>query len=272
MKWDVSLFRHHGVLLCSQAFRSQTIPLESLRVLLQEVCGIPCGTLSEEHFFEELSQHPDVFVASRQRAQLRLDDVRAVQNLCLYYPQKATRRFFFIENAERLNPSAANSLLKILEEPQVPCLFLLTTSRVSQVLPTITSRVQKIAVSFESHAKSLTFGSLTEESQAWLRVQVNGMPLSLDGRVSSAPGELSLRLARCEALAKEASLDELQAFLVISVQERLKRESLFLPVARSLLSYLSQWKEAEAYHPSIFLWLFGFLSLSSGQSPSPLRF
>lgn len=47
---------------------------------------------------------------------------------------------------EYLHPSAANSLLKIIEEPPSKTLFLLVTSQADQLLTTILSRTQKILV------------------------------------------------------------------------------------------------------------------------------
>lgn len=47
---------------------------------------------------------------------------------------------------EFLHPSAANSLLKIIEEPPAKTLFMLVTSQADQLLTTILSRTQKVQV------------------------------------------------------------------------------------------------------------------------------
>lgn len=47
---------------------------------------------------------------------------------------------------EFLHPSAANALLKILEEPQPKTLFILVTSHADQLLTTILSRTQKVTI------------------------------------------------------------------------------------------------------------------------------
>ena len=46
--------------------------------------------------------------------------------------------------ADRLNPQTANSMLKILEEPPAGVHFILTSERLSSVLPTITSRASVV--------------------------------------------------------------------------------------------------------------------------------
>lgn len=52
------------------------------------------------------------------------------------------KKVLIIENADRMQESARNALLKILEEPPEDVLFILTTSKRSSILPTILSRVR----------------------------------------------------------------------------------------------------------------------------------
>ena len=61
-----------------------------------------------------------------------------------YAPVIGRRRVYIIENADALNESAANSLLKVLEEPPPYGLFLLLASHPARVLPTIVSRSQLV--------------------------------------------------------------------------------------------------------------------------------
>ena len=52
------------------------------------------------------------------------------------------KKTIIIENADRMNESVRNALLKILEEPPSDTVFILTTSRRNAVMPTILSRVR----------------------------------------------------------------------------------------------------------------------------------
>ena len=52
------------------------------------------------------------------------------------------KKVLIIENADRMNESCRNALLKILEEPPEDSLFILTTSRRGAVMPTILSRLR----------------------------------------------------------------------------------------------------------------------------------
>jgi len=58
----------------------------------------------------------------------------------------ARRRVYIIAQAETMNPTAANHLLKTLEEPPAHTTFVVTTSRPGALLPTIISRCQAVAL------------------------------------------------------------------------------------------------------------------------------
>lgn len=55
-------------------------------------------------------------------------------------------RLIVIEPADAMNESSANALLKTLEEPAPNCLFILVTSRIKHLLPTIVSRCQRLVL------------------------------------------------------------------------------------------------------------------------------
>jgi DNA polymerase-3 subunit delta' len=61
-----------------------------------------------------------------------------------FAPSIGKRRVYILEQAETLNESAANSLLKVLEEPPPYALFVLLASHPARVLPTIVSRSQVV--------------------------------------------------------------------------------------------------------------------------------
>jgi DNA polymerase-3 subunit gamma/tau len=53
-----------------------------------------------------------------------------------------TKKTIIIENADKMQESVRNALLKILEEPPTDCIFILTTTNRGAVMPTILSRVR----------------------------------------------------------------------------------------------------------------------------------
>lgn len=53
-------------------------------------------------------------------------------------------KVFIIQSIERMTREAANSFLKILEEPPASTVFILTTNNLAEILPTVVSRVRTI--------------------------------------------------------------------------------------------------------------------------------
>ena len=82
----------------------------------------------------------------RQRVAIGIDQVREVQREASLKPYEGSSRVFIFDRAERLTEEAANSLLKILEEPPDQVVLVLLASDDSEVLPTILSRCHRIAL------------------------------------------------------------------------------------------------------------------------------
>lgn len=66
----------------------------------------------------------------------------ALSHSLAFAPTIGRKRVYVLEEADRLNEAAANSLLKVLEEPPDYALFILTAPHPARVLPTIVSRCQ----------------------------------------------------------------------------------------------------------------------------------
>jgi DNA polymerase-3 subunit delta' len=59
-------------------------------------------------------------------------------------PFEARQKAAIIDDADRLNPAAANALLKTLEEPPGNAILILLTSNIEGILPTVLSRCQRL--------------------------------------------------------------------------------------------------------------------------------
>lgn len=89
--------------------------------------------------------HPDVLLVGPEGKQaLGIDQVRPLKEELAKSPVESSRRFFFINEAQKLTLSAANGLLNLLEEPVAPVVTILITNNSDQILPTVRSRTQVI--------------------------------------------------------------------------------------------------------------------------------
>ncbi|HXZ94433.1 MAG TPA: DNA polymerase III subunit delta', partial [Dehalococcoidia bacterium] len=73
-----------------------------------------------------------------------IDDIRGLQRLANLPPYEGKCKVFIIDDAEYLSTEAANSLLKILEEPPPRVVWLLLAAEEEHLLPTIISRCQRL--------------------------------------------------------------------------------------------------------------------------------
>ena len=85
-------------------------------------------------------------------ASIPVDEVRKLRAFLAHTaggasrPGEPVQRVVIVDQADELNVSSANALLKSLEEPPVRTLFLLVTSQPGRLLPTIRSRCRTIAL------------------------------------------------------------------------------------------------------------------------------
>jgi|GEM_PF-492247 len=124
--------------------------------------------------------HPDYLVIRPEgSASIRVEAIRQIQAFAVQKSHAGQYRIILIEPAEKMNLSAANALLKILEEPFENTLFLLVSHHISAVLPTIKSRCQKLyfqPLDFESFKKIPEYQSYSLAEQESLFLLSQGAP------------------------------------------------------------------------------------------------
>jgi DNA polymerase-3 subunit delta' len=106
--------------------------------------GDACGHCRSCTLFAA-GNHPDLqIIAEVPGKTISVESVRAVLSALSQTPQIAAFRVAFIESAEKLSVSAANALLKTLEEPQGQGKWFLVSEQSWQLPATIRSRCQII--------------------------------------------------------------------------------------------------------------------------------
>ncbi|RMH35374.1 MAG: DNA polymerase III subunit delta' [Nitrospirae bacterium] len=112
--------------------------------------GVPdsCGTCRAcRHILAEI--HPDYLCIRPEHGQsatpqIKIEQIREIEHHVIYRPLSGARKACLIDDADRMTSSAANALLKTLEEPPDHSLFVLVTSRPTALPATIHSRCFRI--------------------------------------------------------------------------------------------------------------------------------
>jgi len=146
--------------------------------------------------------HPDFFLvgpvkasASAREEAIKVEAIRELQKKMGFLPYEGKTKVVIIDAAETMNPQAANSFLKTLEEPPSSTVIILVTHNPFRLLPTIISRCQG--------------------------VRFNPLPVSairqiIDQKVAEGevdPGEAEMRVARAKGQVTRAleEIDESEA-------------------------------------------------------------
>ncbi|PIW34957.1 MAG: hypothetical protein COW25_01640 [Candidatus Nealsonbacteria bacterium CG15_BIG_FIL_POST_REV_8_21_14_020_37_12] len=72
-----------------------------------------------------------------------IDEVRELRDGIRFFPTKSKYKVFIIDESHQLTREAANALLKTLEEPPGHAIFVLATTEIHKMIPTIISRCQR---------------------------------------------------------------------------------------------------------------------------------
>ena len=102
-----------------------------------------CGTCSDCNA-AKTSGHPDVEIIRTEGLSIKVEEVRELLTRVAWAPSMGGWRVVVMEDADRLTESAANALLKAIEEPGTRTVWLLCAPTLHDVLPTIRSRCRHL--------------------------------------------------------------------------------------------------------------------------------
>lgn len=123
--------------------------------------------------------HPDVRWIEPAGAKIAIDQVRELQQDARYRPLEAPQKAYVLTEADAMSREAANSLLKLLEDPPPQMILLLLARSVGQLLPTILSRCQVLRLAPPGRArveKALAAHECSDEEMASWNALVDGAP------------------------------------------------------------------------------------------------
>ena len=137
----------------------------------------------------------------RYYTELTVDEIRRTVSFFGSTSGEPGWRIAIVDPADDMNASAANALLKVLEEPPTRALFLIVSHAPGRLVPTIRSRCRRLAV------RALDAGTIAEKVREGAREAsaLGDADLSLASRLA----EGSLR--RAIHLAEEGGIETYQA-------------------------------------------------------------
>ena len=162
-----------------------------------------------------LEQHPDFHCIrpTNKMRQIQVDALRALNREVYMSAQQGGHKVFGLVEADRLHTSAANAMLKTLEEPSPNTSIFLITTKPYYVLPTLRSRCWWIRV------KASVMNSEEEALEPWLEAFKEKVVLYLKTRKALNPLQIYGLLYRFQAY-----LTQQQAYLKTNSEDLSEEE------------------------------------------------
>lgn len=143
----------HALLITGQKGIGKRKIADTLASVLLKIDFFKAAALkSHPDFYEVAPDYEDEKGVLIHPKIIKIDDVRAMQTAVSRYSLQGNGRVVIIDEAERMNEAAANSLLKTLEEPPDNVTFILIAETRSALLDTIISRTMPLALGMLSSA------------------------------------------------------------------------------------------------------------------------
>ncbi len=165
-------------------------------------------------------QEGELKLTRKTPPQTRIEQVRSIIEFLSRPPLEAARQVVIVEQAETLNESATNALLKTLEESGQRATFILIASSKASLLPTLVSRCQYVPFSRLNSADiaqvldSAGHKDILEKSEIMAMAQGSpGQAIALDKQLALIPETLlnklkELPLTLRDALEQASEIDQ----------------------------------------------------------------
>ncbi len=150
-----------------------------------------------------------------------VEDIRSLREKVNYAPNQARYKVYIIDEVHMLSNSASNALLKTLEEPPPYVIFVLATTEIHKVLPTIMSRCQRF--DFRRISQADVVSKLTRICSAeGIHIEPEGLRLIAKSATGSLRDAENLLEQLTTYYGTEVELRQVQAILGITGDERAK--------------------------------------------------
>jgi len=133
----------------------------------------------------EALNHPDINWVRPEGAGniIRIEKIRLMKKRINLKPFEGKIKFSIVESAHLLTEEAANSILKILEEPPKNSIIILVTDDINRIFPTVKSRCQWVLF---SSAKPAGLKKLLSEEYNMTEKEAHFLSYLSEGRIGKA--------------------------------------------------------------------------------------
>ena len=200
--------------------------------------GWPCGRCAACRKAAN-SIHPDIIWVGEPDKDITVAMVRQVRSDAYIRPNEAHRKVYIFPAAQRMNASAQNALLKLLEEGPAYAAFLLLADNAAALLPTIRSRCEGLSLSpvAPQEAEAVLREKYPDRPQADLRAAAHDCDGLIGRAVDILEGNDSAQAADTarQLVVLLADNDELELARLCVSLEKWEREALVQLFARTSL-------------------------------------
>lgn len=203
--------------------------------------GIPCGECRNCKQIAAM-QHPDLTIvqAETEGGTIKVDQIRDTRRTLTLKPYAANYRVALFLRFQEANDSAANALLKTLEEAPAYAVLILTADNPEQLLPTIVSRCEVLRLrplKVEEVQQALEDKGF-ETNQSKLIAHISGGRFGYARRLLESESLLAEREERLDDLQTLISASRVEKF---SYADKLSKDK--DSMRRVILIWLSYWRD-----------------------------
>lgn len=208
--------------------------------------GEPCLTCQTCQQIAQM-QFTDLSIVQAEKVggTLKIEQVRALQHDLALTPYQAKRRIALLLRFEEAHNSAANALLKTLEEPPGDAILLLTADSVESLPPTIVSRCEVLRLRplpLELAQQALAERWQLEPEKAELLAHLSGGRLGIALQYVNDENRLPQRQSWLEELWELISSDRAQRFAKADIMGKEKDKA---SLQENLLVWLAFWRDVQ---------------------------
>lgn len=236
--------RHAYLITGATGLGKRTLALRLAQALNCEKpisAGVPCLICRTCKQIESMA-HPDLTIiqAEDEGGTLKVDQIREIQRTLNLKPYQSNYRVAIFLRFHEANDSAANALLKTLEEAPAHAVLILTAENPEQLLPTINSRCEILRLRplpIESITNDLMQKGLDEDRARLLAHISGGRP----GYARKLMDDVTLLEKRDEQLNDLQTLLPAPRIEKFSYADKLSRDKDLM--RKTILVWLSYWRD-----------------------------